>query len=239
MNRLSAEDLTAKWKNTDWYASRNSGHPSDNLNLRVRRALSWLERAEEAHRDQDQDTAFILYWIAFNAAYGQTGSPTTGDQPESDSQRDFIRKITRLDDAFFLAIRSDDVFQSMIKIFLSSKFVFEPFWKHHNEVAGCEDWKEGFDRSKRNVTRDMREIRSTTIKGDARTAQILHELFRRLYTLRNQMLHGGATWNSSVNRSQVMMGAAIMATLVPRFIDVMIENPDADWGSPRYPVVND
>ena len=26
MNRLSAEDLTAKWKNTDWYAARNSGH---------------------------------------------------------------------------------------------------------------------------------------------------------------------------------------------------------------------
>ena len=28
----------------------------------------------------------------------------------------------------------------------------------------------------------------------------------RLYTLRNQMLHGGATWNSNVNRDQVTNG---------------------------------
>ena len=65
------------------------------------------------------------------------------------------------------------------------------------------------------------------------------ELFTRLYTVRNQLLHGCATWNSSVNRSQVETGAAIMAALMPRFIDVMIENPDFDWGTPRYPVVND
>ena len=232
MNRLSAEDLTAKWKNTDWYASRDPEHELDPLNLRVHRAIRWIERAEDAHRDDDHDVAFILYWIAFNAAYGQTGSPTTGDQPESDSQRDYIRKIIRLDDAFFLAIRSDDVFQSMIKILLSSRFVFEPFWKHHNEVAGCEDWKEGFDRSKKNVTRDMREIRHTTIKGDVRAAHILHELFKRLYTLRNQLLHGGATWGSSKNRNQVRLGASPIALLVPRFIDVMIENSGCRLGLP-------
>ena len=45
--------------------------------------------------------------------------------------------------------------------------------------------------------------------------------------------------NSSVNRSQVVTGAAIMAALMPGFIDWMIENPDAGWGSPRYPVVTD
>ena len=45
-------------------------------------------------------------------------------------------------------------------------------------------------------------------------------LFDRLYVLRNQLVHGGATWNSSVNRGQVKAGAEILAFLVPVFVDV-------------------
>src|SRR5690606_40907016 len=37
-----------------------------NLRLRVHRALSWLDRAEQA---EDLDGRFIFLWIAFNAAY--------------------------------------------------------------------------------------------------------------------------------------------------------------------------
>ena len=37
---------------------------SINLGLRVHRALSWLNRAEQAH--DDQDAQFIFLWIAFN-----------------------------------------------------------------------------------------------------------------------------------------------------------------------------
>ena len=37
-----------------------------NLRLRVHRALSWLDRAEQA---DDLDGRFIFLWIAFNAAY--------------------------------------------------------------------------------------------------------------------------------------------------------------------------
>ena len=37
-----------------------------NLGLRVHRALSWLDRAEQS---DDDDARFIFLWIAFNAAY--------------------------------------------------------------------------------------------------------------------------------------------------------------------------
>ena len=37
-----------------------------NLSLRLHRALSWLNRAEQA---EDDDGRFIFLWIAFNAAY--------------------------------------------------------------------------------------------------------------------------------------------------------------------------
>ena len=63
-------------------------------------------------------------------------------------------------------------------------------------------------------------------------------LFDRLYVLRNQLVHGGATWNSSVNREQVKDGANILSFLVPIFVDLMMDNPQTDWGAPYYPVVD-
>ena len=238
MDPLSAADLTAKWKNADWYASRNRDNPGDNLNLRVRRALSWLERAEDARREQDHDTAFILYWIAFNAVYGQTGSAAYGDQREHDTQHAYFRKIAGLDQSLREILGSQAVLRA-IDALLNSRYVYEPFWKHHNGVPGYQDWETRFERRRRRTASAMHQIRVTTIAAAENTERILSELFDRLYTLRNQLLHGGATWKSSVNRSQVKMGAEMIALLVPRFIDAMIENPDAGWGSPRYPVVND
>mgnify|MGYP001439560312 FL=1 len=57
--------------------------------------------------------------------------------------------------------------------------------------------------------------------------------------LRNQLIHGGATWGSSVNRQQVKDGARILEFLLPLFLEVMMGNPDEDWGNPSYPVVRD
>ena len=64
-------------------------------------------------------------------------------------------------------------------------------------------------------------------------------ILARLYTLRNQLMHGGATWRSSVNRDQIRDGTEILADLVPRVIHLLIVNPDEDWGDPCYPVVRD
>ena len=71
------------------------------------------------------------------------------------------------------------------------------------------------------------------------TPVVLSILFDRLYVLRNQLLHGGATWNSAANRSQVRDGAAILCHLLPLFIDLMMDNPHEDWAMPLYPVIED
>ena len=55
--------------------------------------------------------------------------------------------------------------------------------------------------------------------------------------LRNQLVHGGATWNSKVNRAQVRDGANILMALVPLLIEIMLDHPDADFGEILYPVV--
>ena len=87
---LTASTLEAKWKNNLDAETREN-----TLNLRMRRALSWLERAEQ-ERD-DPDAAFIFYWIAFNAAYAV---PWHGvDDREQDAFEDYFTKIAPLDNS--------------------------------------------------------------------------------------------------------------------------------------------
>ena len=69
------------------------------------------------------------------------------------------------------------------------------------------------------------------------TKIVLSTLFDRLYVLRNQLVHGGATWNSKVNRAQVKDGAEILGALLPIFLDLMMDNPQIKWPAPNYPVV--
>ena len=112
--------------------------------------------------------------------------------------------------------------------FLDNRYVFDPFWKHHNGLAGFEDWEERFRASERRFLRALRSRDSVLV---------LRLVFDRLYVLRNQLVHGGSTWNSRVNRDQMRDGAAILAFLMPVFVDVMMDNPHEDWGRPFYPVV--
>lgn len=49
-------------------------------------------------------------------------------------------------------------------------------------------------------------------------------------TLRNQIKHGGATWNSSVNQDQLHDCANLLGKRVPVIILLMLDNPEALWG---------
>ena len=60
----------------------------------------------------------------------------------------------------------------------------------------------------------------------------------RLYTVRNQLIHGGASYQSKVNRSQVKDASEILSFLVPLMIDIMITNINEDWGAINYPVID-
>ena len=235
MRPKPAATLEAKWKDCSWYHKPSASpgeprHPQDNLNLRLRRALSWLKRAEAEYEGQDFDAAFIFHWIGFNAAYGQRGPSSDEDSRDWKDRRDYFTRIARFVESE--RVIYDTIWGNLldqIKAVLGNRFVYEPYWKFRNGVVKHRNWKEQFD-----TARD--EIEDAI--NHARTEEVLREMFCRLYTLRNQLLHGGATLNSSVNRNQVEPGATIMSFLVPHFIDVMIEHPDG-WGAPRYPVVRE
>ena len=116
-------------------------------------------------------------------------------------------------------------FSGPIRMILDNQFVFQPFWNYHAGRGG-EDWERSFEHSKRIVTRAL---------AAHDTAVILSTLFNRLYVLRIQLMHGGASWDSSVNRDQVRDGGSdngISCTHLRGFDDV---TPRRGLGSTRLP----
>jgi len=190
------------------------------LNLRVHRALSWLQRAELC---EDDDGAFIFLWISLNAAYANDA----GEYRESEIStfRFFIKRIVELDSSGQIADLLWDTWSGPIRLLLNNEYVFQRYWDFHNQKQGVDEWQISFNRA-----RD----KSKSALANQQTDEVLNILMDRLYTLRNQLIHGGATWGGSVNRSQVRDGRNILASLVPVIISVMMDNAKAHWGEPFY-----
>ena len=67
---------------------------------------------------------------------------------------------------------------------------------------------------------------------------MLSIVLSRMYTLRNQLIHGGATCGSQINREQLRDCVAFLGKLVPFIIQLMMDNPNTLWGDAAYPVVD-
>ena len=81
------------------------------------------------------------------------------------------------------------------------------------------------------------KTRANKALSQKQTDVLISIVLQRLYTLRNQLIHGGATWKNGANRSQIKDGVAFLSKLVPILILVMMENPKELWGSANYPVI--
>ena len=194
--------------------------------LRMHRALSWLQRAEAA--GEDDDVAFVCLWIAFNAAYAQDLGQGTGSTSERQAFRNFMADVCALDQGKALSALVWQVFPGPIRLLLDNQYVFQPFWdalnNPRNDGSTPGHWREAFDDARQRVHRALAQQDTERV---------------RLYTLRNQLMHGGATWNSSVNRSQVRDGRALLARVLPVMLGVMMDCPERFEGRPFYPVVRD
>lgn len=199
------------------------------LTLRVHRSLSWLRRADA--EEEDQDVRFILLWIGFNAAYAGDLDIAASGGPEGErgAFQAFFSTMVGFDKKHRIYDMVWQRFPQEIRVLLDNRYVFQPFWQHHNGLFGYADWPARLERARTAIGRALREHD---------TARILAILFDRLYVLRNQLVHGGATWNSDVNRAQVRDGAALLGCLLPIFIDLMMDNPAHEWPMPHYPVID-
>lgn len=197
------------------------------LNLRLRRSVSWLQRAEEFHYAgrPDPDMAFTCYWFAFNALYAQ--NPHTSGQGEKASFKAFFETVIGYDDKCKRTILAEiqGNLSKPIEVLMDNKYAFEPFWRYHNGVKRYANWETEFEEDKCKVKEAL---------GKQDVYEILSVLFERLYVVRNQIVHGNATWNGGRNCDQLRDGANIMAFLLPLLITLVMDNPEMGLGKPYY-----
>ena len=215
---MSYADLKARHRQV-----RDDHHP--NLSLRVHRALSWLNRAEQS---EDADGRFIFLWIAFNAAYA-TEIDESLRLSEQETFKAFLDKLCALDTGKRIDALVWKEFSGSIRILLDNPYVFGSFWDYQNGKIGETEWKRRLSAGK---------IAAQQALASGNTPVLLGVVFNRIYTLRNQLIHGGATWDSSINRNQIRDCVRLMGKLVPLIIELMMENPGTLWGDACYPVVN-
>jgi hypothetical protein len=198
---------------------------SQNLGLRVHRALSWLYKAEGC---EDDDSKFIFLWIAFNSAYAQDFDQRH-HYGEQGLYGKFLSKLVTCDQKQQLNNIVWNEYSSTIRVILNNEFILQAYWEFHSGKITEDDWKNEQNKAK---------IAANRALSQNDTAKVLSILFSRLYTLRNQLIHGGATYLSSANRQQLKDCRSILEKVVPCIIEVMMDSADEIWGDAVYPLVN-
>lgn len=198
----------------------------EDFSIRIHRALSWLKRAEQEDENGDDDAKYIFLWISFNAAYAKHSN-----EMDAMSEKDRFSKFfnTALNhNKFIIYEHILDRFSNEIKGVLDNKYIFNSFWRSL-ETGHNTDWEIKKNKLRSDVNKAIPYEKDIII--------ILDALFERLYVLRNQIMHGGATWEGKINRHQVKDCTRVLENLVPIFIKIMMDSPKADWGPIAFPVI--
>lgn len=273
--QLTLKDLRDKFEELDAEikASRNEDHP---LRRRLRRSLSWFERADSD--ELDDDVRYIFLWVAFNAAYADAQDLHL-DEWERYSR--YFKKLTEKPNNVYRIynILKCELGEECLSL-VGNRYVFRGFWRFLDDSVGRfseEEWKESeYERSLQSESRRVRRLlgfddrfgpmraalEETGFANRSNTIDLLNILFRRLYVLRNQIMHGSSTsqaWmdtkrsdsregststeDGSLNRNQVEDGVRILSCLMPLFLDVMMNHTELEleeyWGRLLYPVRSD
>lgn len=198
---------------------------SDVHGTRLHRALSWLNCA--AKQQEDVDLQLISLWIAFNACYAvdQGGNESLA---ERFAFQGFIEKLVSYDHDKLIYACLWQTYSGPVKALIKNPYVYSGFWQAKREDVNSEDWQAGFNQL---------SVSALNHLSRQNVPQLLSIVLDRLFVLRNQLIHGGATYASQVNREQVEDGAQLLASLVPIMIEIMLNAQQEDWGNIYYPVL--
>ena len=202
--RPTSKALSVKFNKLDIKLKESSeDHP---LRRRLRRSLSWLERADS---EEFNDVRYIFLWVAFNAAYSDDDRGTRDGDKEWTRYKRYFGKLAEEDHyQIYDAFKHKEIRDSILSL-MENKFVFRGFWNFLDDGSFNEgDWKKSQDGKL--FESDCRKVRKLlgvdSHSGSMQTAfqmadifsredtiHILDILFQRLYVLRNQIMHGSST----------------------------------------------
>lgn len=201
-----------------------SGKPlPEILAIRLHRAISWLNCAED--NESNLDLCFLTQWIAFNSCYAMEAN-IDQQKTEREKFRQFVGKIVSYDAEKRIFNLLWDKFSGPVRLLIENQYVYKIFWDYQRGEAV--EWEKSFRRSIEDANKHL---------STQNVPALLEIVLDRLYILRNQLFHGGATYKSKVNRSQLVDGTRILEILIPIVIDIMLQNQDEDWGRILYPVI--
>lgn len=190
---------------------------------RLHRALSWMAAAEGHH--DDADLRFICSWISFSACYLADDEQVRALADQQGFQR-LIQQLVDLDQQERIYHCLWHQFSGPVRALIKNPYVFAPFWV--SQRLQNDDWKQQFDQS---------SVAALNYLSRKKVPELLGIVLDRLYVLHNQVVRGGATYQSRVNREQVEDGGRLLLALMPVIIDIMLTHSDQDWGDLPYPVV--
>jgi Apea-like HEPN len=222
----SLDELKQRWQPTKDRLNRaskgqtNSGHP---LAVRVHRAFSWLEAAENSSAEVP-DVRLILSWIGFNALYGSWNSAKGEPEPDFFTLKKFVSLI--------LAIDKDNVLPDTLCIqrprianLFHDRFVSDYYWKTIGKKASF-----SVERGRYLCDR---------LFAEKKWLMLLDELFQRIYLVRCQLVHGASTHGSSLNRKAVAESAGVIDQLLRSTLRVVIDHGlGQNWDNLCYPPIN-
>ncbi|MDF0643146.1 MAG: HEPN domain-containing protein [Nitrospira sp.] len=201
------------------------------LSDRIRRALSWMNRAA-AVSHEDRPPRYVDLWIALNALYGQRyygiGSETKG-KDYKDFQ-EFVHSLAQINRAGAELKRwiGKRHVQGRIRHLVENQFLYVEYWEGKTDaLAGAiKHQSEGLERAFRNH----------------QAGQALELLFNRLIALRNQIVHGSASADTRRNKDALVPGILILEELLPLLVTLLIEHgrgrpwPDVPYPGIRTPL---
>lgn len=186
--------------------------------IRLWRSASWLERAERMGND-DLEGRFISAWIAFNALYGRRDD---ANRPWGDREalNAFLAQVWRLDQQQRIR-RVLGKRQLQVLKLIENKYLSTRFWRDGEPAA-------------RYVKKELRQAMNWY--GTPKMPSVLVLLFDRLYTMRNQVLHGASTKGGYLNRRTLQGSGSILLDLLPEMLAIMLEDGiEVDWGWVCFP----
>ena len=201
----------------------NKPKQSQHFNLRIHRSMSWLNKADDLV--DDLDLQFLSLWIAFHAIYAKELDIA---KDESDLKA-FLQQIFDRDDFHKLHTLIWDRLSQPIKFILDSPFLHQSLWEYQNQKISQHLYKEQVIQEK---------LQATEAIENKDVVSMLYILIYRLHTLRNQLLHGGLSYQSCINRQLLKSSIRLLLLLLPMFVQILIENAaHFDTGLPYYPVL--
>lgn len=179
------------------------------LTDRVRRSISWLRRVVRVSQD-DLPPRFIELWIALNAIYGQPtyskGSRTT----EEDYFSLFMGSLVQFDSSERQLPATMKKTEKRVKGLVGNKYLWNEFWRRD------------LSRLATNIDEETKILKEAVDRNDVQT--FFTCAVKRLLVLRNQLVHGSSSENTTKNEDALKPGLLILEEILPVFLLLLIRH---------------